>query len=347
MSEIDALEAAKEVLESEEIQDETIVEADEESIGGKESKDMQGKKVAVMDPKAKDADAKKNKKTTDMKKSDASAEEEEEYKMKEMMAKEMQMKKEMDMKKEMSMKMKEHMDALFGGEDLSEDFRNKASVIFESAISERVEAQTAELQEQYDARLAEELETVTNELTTKLDDYLNYVVKEWAEENEIAIEHGLKNEISESFISGLRELFESHNISIPEEKFDALETANSRVEELEGKLQEQLEKNIELVKISENLEREQAFVSACEGLTDTEVEKFKSLSEGIEFDDNAQYVDKLNILKESYFGENTIVSEEKIEESSDGSAPLVESGSVMDNLVQSMSRLSNRPSQSV
>ena len=330
MSEIDALEAAKEVLESEEIQDETIVEAEEESIGGKESKDMQGKKVEVMDPKAKDADAKKNKKTTDMKKSDASAEEEEEYKM-----------------KEMSMKMKEHMDALFGGEDLSEDFRNKASVIFESAINERVEAAISELQEQYDSRLAEELETVTNELTAKLDDYLNYVVKEWAEENEIAIEHGLKNEISESFITGLRELFENHNISIPEESFDALETANGRVEELEGKLQEQLEKNIELVKISENLEREQAFVSACDGLTDTEVEKFKSLSEGIEFDDNAQYVDKLNILKESYFGENTIVSEEKIEESSDGSAPLVESGSVMDNLVQSMSRLSNRPSQSV
>jgi len=330
MSEIDALEAAKQVLESEEIQDETIVEAEEESIGGKESKDMQGKKVEVMDPKAKDADAKKNKKTTDMKKSDASAEEEEEYKM-----------------KEMSMKMKEHMDALFGGEDLSEDFRNKASVIFESAINERVEAAISELQEQYDSRLAEELETVTNELTAKLDDYLNYVVKEWAEENEIAIEHGLKNEISESFIAGLRELFENHSISIPEESFDALETANGRVEELEGKLQEQLEKNIELVKISENLEREQAFVSACDGLTDTEVEKFKSLSEGIEFDDNAQYVDKLNILKESYFGENTIVSEEKIEESSDGSAPLVESGSVMDNLVQSMSRLSNRPSQSV
>ena len=331
MSEIDALEAAKEVLESEEIHDEEIVEAsDEESIGGKEAKDMQGKKVEVIDPKAKDADAKKNKKTTDMKKSDAKAEEEEEYKM-----------------KEMSMKMKEHMDALFGGEDLSEDFRNKASVIFESAINERVEAATSELQEQYDSRLAEELETVTNELTAKLDDYLNYVVKEWAEENEIAIEHGLKNEISESFITGLRELFENHNISIPEESFDALETANGRVEELEGKLQEQLEKNIELVKISENLEREQAFVSACDGLTDTEVEKFKSLSEGIEFDDNAQYVDKLNILKESYFGENTIVSEEKIEESSDGSAPLVESGSVMDNLVQSMSRLSNRPSQSV
>ena len=331
MSEIDALEAAKEVLESEEIHDEEIVEAsDEESIGGKEAKDMQGKKVQTIDPKAKDADAKKNKKTTDMKKSDASAEEEEEYKM-----------------KEMSMKMKEHMDALFGGEDLSEDFRNKASVIFESAINERVEAATSELQEQYDSRLAEELETVTNELTAKLDDYLNYVVKEWAEENEIAIEHGLKNEISESFITGLRELFENHNISIPEESFDALETANGRVEELEGKLQEQLEKNIELVKISENLEREQAFVSACDGLTDTEVEKFKSLSEGIEFDDNAQYVDKLNILKESYFGENTIVSEEKIEESSDGSAPLVESGSVMDNLVQSMSRLSNRPSQSV
>ena len=329
MSDIDALEAAKQVLESEEVQDENIVEAsDEEVIGGKETQDMQGKKAQTMDPKAKDA--KKLKKTTDMKKSDASAEEEEEYKM-----------------KEMSMKMKEHMDALFGGEDLSEDFRNKASVIFESAITERVEAQTAELQEQYDTRLAEELETVTNELTAKLDDYLNYVVKEWAEENEIAIEHGLKNEISESFITGLRELFESHNISIPEEKFDALETANSRVEELESKLHEQLEKNIELVKISENLEREQAFVSACAGLTDTEVEKFKSLSEGIEFDDNAQYVDKLNILKESYFGENTIVSEEKIEEGSDGSAPLVESGSVMDNLVQNLSRISNRPSQSV
>ena len=331
MSDIDALEAAKQVLESEAIQDETIVEAEEESIGGKESKDMQGKGVQTMEPKAKDADAKKNKKTTDMKPSDASAEEEEEMKM-----------------KEMSYKMKEHMDALFGGEDLSEDFRNKATVIFESAISERVEAKTTELQEQYDTRLAEELESVTNELTTKLDDYLNYVVKEWAEENEIAIEHGLKNEISESFITGLRELFESHNISIPEEKFDALETANGKVEELEGKLQEQLEKNIELVKISENLEREQAFVSACDGLTDTEVEKFKSLSEGIEFDDNAQYVDKLNILKESYFGENTIVSEETVEEGSpEGSTPLVESGSAMDNLVQSMSRFSGPPKQSV
>ena len=330
MSENDALEAAKQVLESDLIHDEEIVEAsDEEVIGGKETQDMQGKKVQTMEPKAKDA--KKLKKTTDMKKSDASAEEEEEYKM-----------------KEMSMKMKEHMDALFGGEDLSEDFRNKASVIFESAISERVEAQTAELQEQYDTRLAEELETVTNELTAKLDDYLNYVVKEWAEENEIAIEHGLKNEISESFITGLRELFENHNISIPEESFDALETANGRVEELEGKLQEQLEKNIELVKISENLEREQAFVSACDGLTDTEVEKFKSLSEGIEFDDNAQYVDKLNILKESYFGENTIVSEETVEEGSpEGSTPLVESGSAMDNLVQSMSRFSGPPKQSV
>lgn len=237
----------------------------------------------------------------------------------------------------------EHMDALFGGEDLSEDFRTKATTIFTAALNEREKAIRTEIQEAFDAKLEEEIDSVSNELSEKLDDYLNYVIKEWMDENEIAIEHGLKNDISESFISDLKVLFESHNIEVPDEQFDALAEANERVEQLETKLNEQLEKNIELSKGNEDLECTKVFVEVSRDLTNTDTEKLRSLSEGLEFESVEQYSNKLNILRDNYF--NSLLTEENdIEENIMTEEPIY-TGAVND-YVNSISRMKKAPRQS-
>jgi len=198
-------------------------------------------------------------------------------------------------------KMKEHADALFGGEDLSEEFKNKAITVFEAAVHERVTAIESDLLEQYEQKLSEEVEEVTESLTTKLDDYLNYVVEEWMQENELAVDSGIRTEVAESFMDGLKSLFEEHYIEMPEGKDDLLEASVSKVSELEDELNEQIEKNIVLSK--ELLENTcvNLFNEVTEGLVDTEVEKLRSLAEGLEFESAEQYKEKLSILKESYF----------------------------------------------
>ena len=198
-------------------------------------------------------------------------------------------------------KMKEHADALFGGEDLSEEFKNKAITVFEAAVHERVTAIESDLLEQYEQKLSEEVEEVTESLTTKLDDYLNYVVEEWMQENELAVDSGIRTEVTESFMDGLKNLFEEHYIEMPEGKDDLLEASVSKVSELEDELNEQIEKNIVLSK--ELLENTcvNLFNEVTEGLVDTEVEKLRSLAEGLEFESAEQYKEKLSILKESYF----------------------------------------------
>ena len=198
-------------------------------------------------------------------------------------------------------KMKEHADALFGGEDLSEEFKNKAITVFEAAVHERVTAIESDLLEQYEQKLSEEVEEVTESLTTKLDDYLNYVVEEWMQENELAVDSGIRTEVAESFMDGLKSLFEEHYIEMPEGKDDLLEASVSKVSELEEELNEQIEKNIVLSK--ELLENTcvNLFNEVTEGLVDTEVEKLRSLAEGLEFESAEQYKEKLSILKESYF----------------------------------------------
>jgi len=208
---------------------------------------------------------------------------------------------------------KEHMDALFGGEDLSEDFRNKAEVIFKSALQERATAIRAEIQEEHNTLLENETKRISNELSEKLDEYLNYVVTEWSSENEIAIEHGLKNEIAESFITDLKSLFEKHNIEIPDESFDALAEATETSEKLEEKLNEQLQSNIEMTKRINILECAISFMRSTNGLTTTEVETLRSLSEGLEFSNAEQYEEKLNILKENYFN-GSVSSDDSFEE---------------------------------
>jgi hypothetical protein len=198
-------------------------------------------------------------------------------------------------------KMKEDLDALLGGENLSEEFVQKASTIFEAAVIARAEEVIAEaeisLQEQFESAVEE----IKEDLAAKVDDYLNYMVEEWMKENALAIEKGLRAEIVEDFITGLKGLFEEHYIDIPEEKVQVVEELTSKVEELENALNEQIARGIELTKSLNEQKKIEAIYTACEGLTQTQVEKLKSLAEGVEFTTEEEFVAKVDVLKESYF----------------------------------------------
>ena len=197
--------------------------------------------------------------------------------------------------------MKEDLDALFHGENLSEDFMNKAATIFEAAVTARVNSLEEKIQEQYAEILEQVTEELKEELTTKVDDYLNYVVEEWVKENELAVESGLRSELTEDFIAGLRNLFVEHYIDIPEEKVDVVEEMTSKVVELEGKLNEQISSAVEMRKLIIEYAKREAFHDICEGLTSTQVEKMKSLSEGVEFSTVEDYTQSLLTLRENYF----------------------------------------------
>lgn len=203
--------------------------------------------------------------------------------------------------KEEKTSMEEHLNALFNGETLTEEFMDKAKTIFEAAVNERV----SEFKEQVLAEAAdvvqEEVEKAVSELSERLDDYLGYVVEEWMEENKLAVENGIRTEIAENFMAGLKELFESHYIEVPEEKYDVIDGLFAENEELESNLNEQIQKNIDLEKELLAYQAGQVFSQVADGLSDVEVEKFASLAEGVEFDNLEQYAEKLNVLKENYF----------------------------------------------
>jgi hypothetical protein len=198
-------------------------------------------------------------------------------------------------------KMKEDIDALLSGENLSEEFVQKASTIFEAAVIARAEEVIAEAETQLAEQFEAAIEQVKEDLASKIDDYLNYMVEEWMKENEVAIEQGLRSEITEDFISGLKSLFEDHYIDIPEEKVDIVGELTDKVGELEESLNEQINRGIELQKELNEKKKVEAIYTACEGLTQTQVEKLKSLAEGVEYTTEEEFVIKLNTLKESYF----------------------------------------------
>ena len=231
-------------------------------------------------------------------------------------------------------KMKEDIDALMSGENLSEEFVQKAATIFEAAVVARAEEVIAEAEAELLEQFESAIEEVKEDLATKVDDYLNYVVEQWMKENEIAIEKGLRAEIVEDFIGGLRNLFIEHYIDIPADKVDVVEELTTRVEELEASLNEQITHGIELKKELNEQKKIEAIYTACEGLTQTQVEKLKSLAEGVEFTTEEEFVEKLSTLKESYFkaevkvadnsaldDEVQIEEEKKVTKSSD---PLIE-----------------------
>jgi hypothetical protein len=227
--------------------------------------------------------------------------------------------KAMMKKMKMKEKMKEDMDALFTGENLSEEFVSKATTIFEAAVLVRAEEVIAEAEAELVDQFEAAIEEVKEDLAAKVDDYLNYMVEEWVKDNEIAIEKGLRAEIVEDFITGLKGLFEEHYIDIPADKVDVVEELTSKVEELEEAYNEQIKSAIEMKKELNEHKKFEAIYAACEGLTQTQVEKLKSLAEGVEFTTDEEFATKLSTLKESYFK-----SDVKVADSSDLDEVLVE-----------------------
>ena len=202
---------------------------------------------------------------------------------------------------------KEHLDALFSGEELTEGFREKATTIFEAAINERADQVEAKLQEQYEDTLAEATASLEQQITERLDDYLGYVVEEWMTENEVAVESGIRTEVAESFIHGLKDLFESSFIDVPEDQYDLVDGLSTEVEDLRSKLDEAVNVNIELSKDNLISECALVFEEETEGMLETEIDRLRTLAEGIEFESLDQFKEKLTVLKESY-SENTAPS---------------------------------------
>ena len=199
----------------------------------------------------------------------------------------------------------EDVDALVEGEDLSEDFKKKASTIFEAAVKSKIRPEVERIESEKTQEVAEEMESFKSELAEKVDGYLDYVVKEWMTENELAIERGLKGEIAEDFITGLKALFEEHYIDVPDEKYDILESQAQKIEELEGKLNETIGKLTEKKQSEDSLVRESVIKEVSSDLAETQSEKFASLVEDVEFTDKDSFVEKLNTLKENYFPKST------------------------------------------
>ena len=197
---------------------------------------------------------------------------------------------------------KEDMEVLMGADDnLSAEFKVKAATIFEAAVKTKIRSEIERIDEQVRSEKGSELETFKEELTEKVDTYLNYVVEEWTKENELAIERGLKGEIAEDFISGLKQLFEDHYIDVPDEKYDVLEAQSEKISELEEKLNGAIQKSVGLTSSNEKLVREQVISEVSEDLADTEIEKFKSLTQDVDFGSEESFREKLDTLKESYF----------------------------------------------
>ena len=205
-------------------------------------------------------------------------------------------------KEESELDIKADVDALVGDSDLSEEFKQKAATIFEAAIKAKVKEESQRLQGEYETKLKEDTETHKAELVEKVDSYLNYVVEEWMQENKIAIERGIKGEIAEDFIGGLKKLFEDHYIDVPDEKYNVLEDQASKIEDLEKKLNEEIEKNVELNKSNGELKKEEIIAKSSEDLTDVQKEKFNKLAEEVEYSNEEDFTAKVKTIKESYFG---------------------------------------------
>ena len=197
--------------------------------------------------------------------------------------------------------MDEDVNALLGGEELSEEFREKAKVVFEAALNSKVKEIQDVLESQYAAQLEESREELKTSLQERVDAYLEYVCEEWMTENELAVEHGIKSEMTESFLSGMKSLFEEHYVTIPEDKYDVLESMVEKLDDMETKLNEQIDKNIGLNKRLAESSAQDVLTQVSSGLAETQKEKLASLAESVEFESEEEYREKLETLKESYF----------------------------------------------
>ena len=276
----------EEVEESEEVS---------EMAGGMKMTAMK-KMNAMKKMEADDADSKEDKK---------------EMMMKDKMKKDEMAKMKKESAEEVEIDLSDDVKALVSSDaDLSEEFKDKAATIFETAVKTRIKEQTKILEAQYEEKLSSEKETIKEAMTEKVDSYLNYVVEEWMKENELAVERGIRTEIAEDFITGLKDLFKEHYIDVPEEKYNVLDDLTNQNKKLEDKLNEQIEKNVELSKKVSDADRHSIVAEISDDLADTEKEKFTSMAENVEYDSADKFREKLETIKESYF------PKKKIEESS-------------------------------
>jgi hypothetical protein len=214
----------------------------------------------------------------------------------------------------------EDVQALFEGEELSEEFQEKARTIFEAAISTKVNEIKENLQSAYETVLVEEIETIKEGLTERLDAYLEYVADEWIQENALAVEHGLKTEMTESFLAGMKGLFEDHYVTIPEDRYDVIESMVDKLDEMEGKLNEQIERNVALNRRLAESVADVIFAEVAEGLALSQKDKLATLAENVEFESESDYREKLVTLKKSYFPENAGAQRDHSETISEGTS---------------------------
>ena len=251
-----------------------------------------------------------------------------------------EMKKEAVERRIKEVDVSEHVDALMNNEgDLSEEFKRKAATVFEAAVKSKIRDEVSRLEDEYKSELDESIKTTKEELSEKVDTYLNYVVEEWMKENELAIERGLKGEIAEDFISGLKTLFEDHYVDIPDEKYDVLEAQSEKITELEKKLNEEMGKVIDLKNSNSTLVREQVISETTTDLTDTEIEKFKSLTEDVEFTDGESFREKLDTLKESYFPKTKPVETKTVNDVETGTAQDIDTTDSMASYMKAIGKL--------
>ena len=240
----------------------------------------------------------------------------------------------------------EDLNALIAGEELSEEFQEKARTIFEAAIRTKVAEMTESIKAQYEETLVEEVKAIKEELQDRLDSYLEYVADEWVSENELAIEHGLKTEMTESFLEGMKKLFEDHYVTIPEEKYDVIESMVDKLDEMESTLNEQIDKNVALNKRLAESTADVIFAEVTEGLAQTQRDKLATLAENVEFESENGYREKLETLKESYFPSKTSTPNSKSEnlteesEATDYQSKAV--SSTMERYLQTMTRVAKK-----
>ena len=325
-SKLDEAEAAEDILEdqAEDVVAEETEEVNEEELKPSKKEDEANNKKNAVDknPQGDKAKAVKEEKDCDDE-DDDDEDDEDEVKVKKESYKKMK-KEEVEAEDEMIVDVQEDVDALVNGEDLSEEFKAKATTIFEAAIVSRVKQEVAKLEEEFEAKLEEAVVESKEGLVEKVDGYLNYVVEQWITQNEIALEHGMKSEILEGFVGGLKGLFEEHYIDIPEEKFDVLGALEAETEELKAKLDEQVAANVELNKVINESKRDEIVKTAAANMTETEKEKFFGLAEELAFEDSETFEKKVQTIRENYFNGKTsttvesIVTDSPVEELTEG-----------------------------
>ena len=239
----------------------------------------------------------------------------------------------------------EDLNAIFGANDLSEEFKSQVQTVFEAAVVSKINTELESLEESFNAKLTESTDEIVNTVTEKVDSYLGYVVEEWMKENELAVERGIKAEITEEFIGGLKQLFEDHYIDVPEEKVDVVDSLADRVEDLEGKLNEALETNINLSSQVKTFQKDEVVSELSDELTDIEAEKLKGLSEGVSFEDVDQYKQALGTIKENYFPRTAqsgaVVIDEETEVSENGIVDQAPTNAAMSAYVNVIGRTVN------